>query len=226
MRIGMIGTGVVARTLGGRLAELGHDVMLGSRDREGALEGRALGSDQTLGSWLQDRPRVRHGTFAEAAAHGELLVNATSGLHSQEALAAAGSGHVADKILIDVANPLDFSAGMPPTLGIANTTSLGEELQKQLPETRVVKTLNTVSAAAMIDPTAVRGGAHTMFVCGNDQAAKDEVVGYLEDWFGWQDVLDLGDISGARGMEMYLPLWVRAMLTLQSPLFNVSVVRA
>ncbi len=165
-----------------------------------------------------------HGTFAQAAGHGEVVVNATAGVASLEALAAAGADRLAGKVLIDVANPLDFSHGMPPTLAFCNDQSLGERIQASFPDTRVVKTLNTVNADAMVDPTRVPG-SHTMFLCGNDDGAKAEVAELLAS-FGWppDDVMDLGDISGARAMEMYLPLWLRIAAPRGAWHFNVKVV--
>src|SRR5215208_5002873 len=163
--------------------------------------------------------------FEEAAAHGELIVNATNGEHSLAALAQAGNDNLRGKVLVDVTNPLDFSRGRPPTLSVCNDDSLGEQIQRAHPEARVVKTLNTVNANVMVDPSLVPGD-HDIFVSGNDQGAKDEVVALLES-FGWlrEHILDLGDITTARGPEMYLPLWLRLFGAAGVPNFNIRVVR-
>ena len=124
-----------------------------------------------------------------------------------------------------MANPLDFSQGMPPSLIVCNTDSLGEQIQRNFPEVKVVKTLNTMNAHLMVNPAQVDNGDHHIFISGNDQAAKDEVTSYLKDWFGWKHVIDLGDITTARGTEMILPIWVRLMGTLQTPMFNFKIVQ-
>ena len=177
----------------------------------------ASGSNRTLG--------VRIGTFAEAAQHGEMVINATSGMGSLHALQQGGADHLEGKILMDISNPLDFSQGMPPTLSVVNTDSLGEQIQRAFPAVKVVKTLNTITASLMVDPRQLAGGNHTLFVSGNDAAAKAQVVEWLADWFGWQYVIDLGDIATARGTEMYLPLWLRLWGALGTGVFNIQVVK-
>src|SRR5262249_26772158 len=147
------------------------------------------------------------GTFADAAAFGEMVFNCTGGGVSLQALEAAGAKNLEGKPLVDVANPLDVSKGMPPTLSIVNTDSLGERIQKAFPGARVVKALNTLNAWLMLNPGALTGETD-LPICGNDKAAKDQVKKLLES-FGWKSILDLGDITGARGMEMWLPLWIR-----------------
>jgi predicted dinucleotide-binding enzyme len=217
MRIAMLGTGGVGRTLATKLVSLGHEVRMGSRQAGGVA---ATG-------WVQESgERASEGTFEDAAAFGELAVNATAGARSLEALAAAGADNLAGKVLLDVANPLDFSGGMPPTLAVCNDDSLGERIQRDFPDTRVVKSLNTVNASVMVDPASVPG-SHTLFVAGDDAAAKAEVAELLES-FGWPraDLLDLGDIGAARGMEMYLPLWLRLFAAVDTAQLNVRVVRA
>ena len=163
--------------------------------------------------------------FAVAAAHAELIVNATNGEHSLAALAQAGEENLRGKVLVDVANPLDFSRGRPPTLSVCNDDSLAEQIQRANPEVRVVKTLNTVNANVMVEPSLVPG-EHNLFVSGDDADAKAEVVDLLES-FGWQRdlILDLGDITTARGPEMYLPLWLRLFGAVGAPNFNIHVVR-
>lgn len=206
---------------------MGHDVTIGTRDVERT---RAHTEPSPYGVpafsvWQQEHPAVRLGTFAGAARHGELVINATGGTVSLAALQLAGEAALGDKLLLDVSNPLDFSHGMPPTLSICNTDSVGEQLQRAFPALKVVKALNTVTAPLMVDPGSVAGGDHTLFLCGNDAAAKAQVRGWLEDWFGWRDFVDLGDISGARGTEMYLPLWLRLWGALGTGMFNVKVIR-
>jgi predicted dinucleotide-binding enzyme len=227
MRIGVLGTGAVGQAIAEKVASLDQDVMIGTRDPAEALSRTT--SDRSwvpaFGEWHRTHEDVQVGTFAEAAAYGELVVNGTSGSASLEALEAAGAENLEGKILIDIANPLDVSHGMPPSLLVVNTDSLGEQIQRAFPGARVVKTLNTVTARVMVEPGEVGDGEHTMFVCGNDPSAKDEVTRVLKDWFGWRDVLDLGDITNARGMEMYVSLWIRLWGGLGIPMFNVKVVR-
>jgi len=202
MRIGVLGTGVVGRTIAGKLRELDHDVLIGSR---------TTGDDAV--------------PFAGAAAHGELVFNCTHGNASLEALNAAGAENLAGKVLVDVANVLVFSEGEPPVIGLSVEDSLGEQIQRAFPEAKVVKALNTVNADVMVDPGMVPG-EHDMFISGNDAAAKAQVADLLQS-FGWpaERILDLGDITGARGQELYVALWVRLMGAVESPAFNIHVAR-
>ncbi|WP_346926476.1 NADP oxidoreductase, partial [uncultured Arthrobacter sp.] len=163
-------------------------------------------------------------TFADAAARADVVVNATNGAGSLEALAAAGAENLGGKVLMDVANPLDFSQGFPPSLNPVNTDSLGEQIQRAFPEARVVKTLNTMNASVMVDPVSVAGGGHSVFVSGNDADAKGVVSGLLKD-FGHRDIIDLGDITTARGAEMVLPIWVRIWGVLGTGAFNFKIAR-
>lgn len=215
MRIGILGTGVVGKTLATKLAKLGNDVRMGSR---------AAGGEKAR-AWVKEAGgKSSEGTFADAAAHGEMVFNCTSGMASLEALKAAGAKNLEGKTVVDVANPLDFSRGMPPTLSVCNTDSLGEQIQRAFPAARVVKSLNTVNANVMVDPSLVPG-VHDMFVSGNDAKAKAQVIDLLKAGFGWKEVIDLGDISGARAQEMHLALWLRLFITLQTPNVNVRVAR-
>ena len=206
---------MAGRAIATRLAGLGHAVMMGSRtpDNEQARQW-AEGAGNGAGS----------GTFADAAAHGEIVFNCTAGLVSLDALAAAGADNLDGKVLIDVANPLDFSRGLPPALAITDT-SLGEQIQNRFPGARVVKALNTMNCEVMVEPSTVPG-SHVVFICGNADSAKREVR-FLLGSFGWPDdsILDLGDISAARGTEMFLPLWLRLYGSLGTGRFNVAVVR-
>ena len=215
MRIGILGTGVVGQTLGTRLVTLGDDVRIGSR----------TAGNETAREWVtQSGDQASEGTFADAAAHGEMVFNCTPGMVSLEVLNAAGSRNLGGKILVDVSNPLDFSKGMPPTLSVCNTDSVGEQIQRAFPAAKVVKTLNTVTAMVMVNPSLIPG-VHKMFVSGNNSAAKAEVINLLKSGFGWKEVMDLGDIAGARAQEMILPLWLRLYMTLQTPNVNIHVAR-
>ena len=226
MKIGVLGTGMVGQAIAGRLAELGHDVMVGTRDVAATLAKTEPGmmGNPPFSLWQQDHKQVKLGTFAEAAAHGELLFNCTSGHVALDALKLADAANLNHKVLIDISNPLDFSRGMPPSLFVCNTDSLGEQIQRAFPQARVVKALNTVNAQVMIHPEMVAGGDHSIFLCGNDARAKAQVEQILHS-FGWRDILDLGDITGARGMEMMMPTWLALMGVLQTPAFNYKVVR-
>ena len=226
MRFGILGTGVVGKTLAGRLDGMGHEVMVGTRDPEDTLsrtEPDQYGNPP-FSAWQQEHPHVRLGAFEEAAAHSEMVINATAGVVSLEALEMAGEENVNGKILIDVSNALDFSRGMPPTLFVSNTDSLGERIQRRFPEASVVKTLHTMNAYLMVDPAQLAGADHTVFVCGDDAGAKAEVTELLQS-FGWQDVIDLGDITSSRGTEMLMPIWLRLFGALQKPVFNFRIVR-
>jgi 8-hydroxy-5-deazaflavin:NADPH oxidoreductase len=227
MQIGIFGTGTVGQTIAGALAAKGHDVMIGTRD-PGATLARDTGnvaSRTPFRDWQRDHPSVKLGTFAEAARFGGAIVNATSGSGALPALEGAGADAMGDKIMLDLSNPLDFSKGMPPTLSVCNTDSLGEQLQRAFPRVRIVKTLNTLTAALMVSPASVADGDHSLFVCGNDADAKASVKRWLGEWFGWRDVIDVGDITTARGTEMLLPLWLRLWGALGTPMFNFKVVR-
>src|SRR3989442_7084043 len=210
MKVGVLGTGVVGQTLSAKLADLRNEVTIGTRDVDAALARTepAHPWEQAFPDWHSQNPAVKVGTFAEAAAHGEIVLNATAGKASLEALGAAGAENLDGKVLIDVANPLDTSGGMP-LLSVSNDDSLGEQIQRAFPSVRVVKTLNTVTAAVMVDPQGVGDGDHHLFVSGDDAEAKAEVTRLVEEWFGWRNVIDLGDITTARGPEMYVALWIR-----------------
>lgn len=227
MKIAVLGTGMVGRTLATKLVALGHDVLIGTRDPKNTLartEKDQMGNPP-YAEWAKENSKVKLATFAEAAAHGEVVFNALNGNATLDALRAAGESNLAGKILVDISNPLDFSQGFPPSLFVSNTDSLGEQVQKALPQTKVVKTLNIVNAYLMVDPRQLASGDLTMIVSGNDAAAKTTVTGILKDWFGWKDVIDLGDISTARGTEMLLPAWVRLWGALKTPMFGFRVVR-
>jgi predicted dinucleotide-binding enzyme len=201
MRIGVLGTGMVGRAISGKLAELGHDVRVGSRT---AGDGKVV--------------------FADAAAHGEILFNCTAGSASLEALTAAGADNLDGKTLIDVSNALAFSGG-GPALFVDTTESLGERIQAAFPAARVVKAFNTMNCTVMVDPASVPGD-HVVFVCGNDDSAKAEARALIGE-IGWPEprIVDLGDLTAARGTEMYVMLWVRLMGALGGPQFNIAIER-
>lgn len=225
MKLGVFGTGPVGQTVADKLCELGHAVFVGTRDPASTLARTAPDSfgNPPFKVWRDKHPSIEFGTFAQAAAHGELLVNATSGMGALEALKAAGE-NLSEKVLIDISNPLDFSKGMPPSLSVCNTDSLGEQIQRAFPTVKVVKTLNTMNCYLMVGPRQLAGGDHTVFVSGNDPSAKQRVTELLQT-FGWQDIVDLGDITTARGTEMMLPIWVRAWAATKSPMFSFKLVR-
>jgi predicted dinucleotide-binding enzyme len=217
MEIGVLGTGMVGRTIATKLASLGHEIRMGSRK---------AGNEDAV-AWVTEAGKgASEGTFADAAQFGELVLNCTAGVASVDALTAAGADNLADKVLVDIANPLDFSQGMPPTLAVCNDDSLGERIQATFPEARVVKTLNTMNCQVMVDPARVPG-EHSVFVSGDDDSAKREVTALLGG-FGWpkERIIDLGGISTARGTEMYLPLWLSLYGQLQTGDFNIGVIRA
>jgi predicted dinucleotide-binding enzyme len=226
MRVAVLGTGGVGQTLAAKVASLGHEVMMGTRDVQESLARTEAGWGAIpLSQWQAEHPDVKLGTFAEAAAHAEVIFNAVSGAGSLDALKSAGEENLDGKVLIDVANPLDFSRGMPPTLFVTNDDSLGEQIQRAFPAARVVKSLNTVNAGVMVDPKQLAGGDHTMFVCGNDHNAKTDVTRILMEWFGWTNLIDLGDITGARGQEMLVALWLRLSMALGTPAVSLKVVQ-
>jgi NADPH-dependent F420 reductase len=226
MKVAVLGTGMVGRALASRLAELGHEVTVGTRDVEATMartEADAMGNPP-YADWAHGHPQVALATFADATAGAELVVNATSGDVSIAALEAAGRDHLAGTVLLDVANPLDFSQGFPPSLFVSNTDSLAEQIQAAFPEARVVKSLNTMNADLMADPRRLADGDHTVFVSGDDDAAKQVVTELLRS-FGHTDVIDLGDLSTARGTESLLPVWVRLYGVLGVPAFQFKIVR-
>ena len=218
MKIAVLGTGSVGQAIAGRLLELGHDVTVGTRDPEATRS-----NSESFVAWHGSHGGASLATFAEAAAAAELVVNATSGPGALPALESAGADNLAGKVVIDISNPLDFSAGFPPTLFVKDTDSLAEQIQRAFPQARVVKTLNTLTAALMVNPGDL-GADSSVFVSGNDDAAKATVTELLQS-FGHTDVIDLGDITTARGPEMLLPVWLRLMGALGTPTFNFKIVR-
>ena len=212
MKVGVLGSGMVAQGLSARLAELGHNVVIGTRDA------------YKLRGWQSSNQRVLIGSFAETAAHGDMVINATNGTGSLNALTMAGEQNLFGKILIDVSNPLDFTNGFPPSLTVFGTDSLGEQIQRAFPMARVVKTLNTVTARVMTHPLEVAGGDHHVFISANDADAKAQVMELLRS-FGWIHIFDLGDLSTARGTEAYQLLWVRLYGAMNTGMINIKLMK-
>jgi predicted dinucleotide-binding enzyme len=197
-QVGVLGTGEVGRRLAMGFRSRDHDVMIGSRDPD----------KPELREWLSgDGAGIRGGTFAETAAHGELLVLAVLGDAVEEVIAAAGPQNFSGKVVIDTTNPLDSSGGFPPKLSITGEDSLGERVQRWLPDARVVKAFNTIGNALFVDPS-FREGEPTMLIVGDDGPAKRTVTAVLND-FGWSDVVDLGGIQGSRELEAICIAWVK-----------------
>jgi len=217
MRIAVLGTGVVGTAVGRRLVETGHEVRMGSRTE---------GNEKALAFVAAAGGGASQGTFADAAEYGEVVVNATGGLVSIDALTAAGAANLAGKVVLDISNPLDFSGGFPPVVRQEGGLSLGEQIQAAFPEARVVKTLNTMNADVMVHPRAL-SGPHSVFVAGDDADAK-AVARDLLLGFGWtsDEVVDAGGIAASRGLELYLPLWLSLMGSFGTPSFNIAVVHA
>ena len=230
MKIAVIGTGAVGKTIGSKLLELNHDVMIGTRNvsEKLAVNTKDKTGNPPFSEWLNANSKAKFGTFAEAAAFGEIIFNATNGSNSVKALILAGAKNLRGKVLIDIANPLDFSNGMPPSLlpGLNNTNSLAEEIQKTFPDVYVVKTLNTMWSGLMVNPNLIGNGDHINFICGNSPQAKSKVQKLLNQ-FGWlnENIMDLGDITGARATESVLPIWLRIMDATKSGVFNFKIVR-
>ncbi|HTL82538.1 MAG TPA: NAD(P)-binding domain-containing protein [Bacteroidia bacterium] len=216
MKIGILGTGAVGKTIGTRLVALGHEVKMGSRT---AANEKAMEWVKTSGK------NASTGTFADAASFGEIVFNCTKGEVALDALRLVGKENLKNKILIDVSNPLDFSKGFPPSLTVCNTDSMGEMIQREFPETKVVKSLNTMNCAIMLDPAKVAGD-HSVFVSGNDKDAKEQVKKFLESC-GWKgsNIYDLGDITSSRGVEQLLPFWVRMYGAFGHANFNFNIVK-
>lgn len=220
MKIAVLGTGSVGETIGSALIAKGHQVKMGSR----------TASNEKAAEWVKKiGTNALQGTFADAAAFGEIIFNATKGENSIDALKQAGATNLKGKILIDIANPLDFSNGIPPSLlpSLSNTNSLGEEIQKTFPDVKVVKTLNTMWCGIMVNPAIIGGGDHVNYLCGNNADAKATVKNLLVDNFGWKEenLLDLGDITNARGTEAVLPIWLRVYMATHNGAFNFKIVK-
>ena len=220
MNIGILGTGMVGEALGTALVKKGHHVKLGSRTAVNSV----------AAAWVDmNGNNASQGTFADAANFGEVIFLCLNGEHTKNALEMAGPGSFSGKLVLDVTNPLDFSKGMPPTMipSMSNTTSLGEQVQAYLPQAKVVKVLNTITAKLMTDASLVNGGDSNLLMCGNDAGGKQEAKDFLSQQFGWKqdNIVDLGDITAARATEAYVILWLRIMMANGSPMFNIKIVK-
>ncbi len=226
MKIAVLGTGMVGRAHAAKLIQLGHDVTVGTKD---VAKTMAIKEPDQMGNppysvWQKERPQIKLAPFTDAVNGADLVLEALHGAIAVEVLKTLEAGLV-DKVLIDIANPLDFSKGMPPSLFVSNTESLGEQIQNALPKTRIVKTFNTMNAMLQVNPQQLAGGEHHIFVSGNDSDAKMKVRELLER-YGWKHIIDLGDITTARGTEMMMPMWLRLWGSLKTPMFNYKIVTA
>ena len=216
MKHAVLGTGMVGQAIAGKLVAKGHQARMGARDAR----------NEKAAVWVKQAGKnASHGSYADAAAFGEVVWLCTKGDGSLDALRAAGAANLEGKLLVDISNPLDFSKGMPPSLFVSNTDSLGEQIQRAFPEAKVVKTLNTLTCSLMVDPAQLAGGDHHVFMSGNDAGAKQQATAILKGDFGWREVIDLGDLSTARGTESLLPLWVRLYGVFGNASFNFKIVR-
>lgn len=227
MNIAVLGTGMVGRAIAARFAELGHQVAIGTRDPQATFartEPDGMGTPP-FSQWAAEHTNVPLKPYAEVAQGADLVVNATSGEGSMPALQAVGAANLNGKVILDIANPLDFSAGFPPTLFVSNTDSLAEQIQRAFPSARVVKSLNTMNCLVMVNPQRF-SEEHDVFVAGEDAAAKETVKSLLRD-IGWKDsrITDLGGLRAARGTEMFLPLWLSLMQANGTGDFNIRIVR-
>jgi len=227
MKIAILGTGAVGQNLASKLRELGHEVYMATRnpeDTKARTEANPM-SGSSFQDWYVNNQHVHVVAYGDLPKDADMVLNATSGQHSLDALNAVGTDKLSGKTILDLANPLDFSQGMPPTLTVCNTDSLGEQIQLAFPESKVVKSLNTVNFGLMTNPSLVPED-HNLFVSGNDESSKKQVIDLLAQ-LGWQkqNILDLGDIKTARGTEMMLPFWINLMGKFGTPLFNFKLVK-
>jgi predicted dinucleotide-binding enzyme len=226
MKVGILGTGSVGRALAEGFVREGHDVLVGTRDLDELMartEPDRMGTPP-FAAWLAEQTGVRAGPFAAVGEHAELLVNATLGSASVDVLRAAALADAPGRIVIDASNALDHSGGFPPSLFVVNTDSLAEQIQREFPDARVVKAWNTMTASLMTNPGLLAGGDHSIPICGNDDDARRQVAELLRS-FGWRDVVDLGDLTAARGMEAYVLFWLGLYGATGSPLVNTKIVR-
>lgn len=218
IKIAVLGTGIVGRTIAEKLDQLGHDVTIGTRDVQKTMQ-----ENEAYAAWASSHSNVHTMPFVEGAANADLLFNCIGGMVTMDALNGIGEKTLGNKVLVDLSNPLDFSNGMPPSLGVVNTDSIGEQIQRGFPNLKVVKSLNTMNTALMVNPGMLKGD-HNVFVCGNDEASKNTTLDLLKS-FGWREdlIIDLGDITNSRGTEMILPIWLRLWGALGTAEFNFHI---
>ncbi len=223
-KIGVLGTGMVGRAHAEKLSELGYDVAVGTRDVSKTLSVAKTDESGNIpfAQWQRKHAGVKLMPFAEAARHGEMVIEAISGEAALKTLSGI-AGELEGKVLIDIANALEFSGGTPSLL-VSNTDSLGEQIQKALPATKVIKMFNSVTAELQVDPKRLAGGDHDVFISGNDAKAKAAATS-LAKTYGWKNIIDLGDLTGARSQEMLLPMWMRLWDTLKTEMFNFKIVK-
>lgn len=220
MNIGVLGTGTVGEAIATALTQKGYNVRMGSRNM----------NNEKAETWLKkSNDHASIGNFEDAAVFGELVFVCLNGAYALDVLQNIEPESLAGKIIVDITNPLDFTKGMPPQIleGLGNSNSLGEEIQKVLPHSFVVKTLNTVNYKLMVDARVVNKGDHHLFICGNDMDAKNKVKHLLVDIFHWQPdrLVDLGSIKSSRAIEAIVPFWVLVYQSLGTPLFNFKIVQ-
>lgn len=220
MNIGVLGTGTVGEAIATALTEKGFNVRMGSRTPD----------NEKAAAWVKkSNDHATQGDFNDAAAFGEIVFVCLNGSYALDVIRSLATDTVEGKIIVDITNPLDFTHGMPPRIieGLGNATSLGEEIQKALPNSFVVKTLNTVNYKLMVNAKVVNGGDHHLFVCGDDTESKNKVKHFLVDHFNWKadHMVDLGGIQASRAVEAIVPFWVLVYQALGTPLFNFKVVQ-
>jgi predicted dinucleotide-binding enzyme len=227
MKVAILGTGMVGRIIAIKVNQLGHQATIGTRDPEKTLANTSKDNygNPPYKDWSKDHQKIGLADFATAVSGADVIFNCTSGQASLSAIELASKGGIDGKTLIDIANPLDFSKGMPPSLNPVNTDSLGEQIQRKFPALKVVKALNSMNAGIMVNPGKIKGDHH-VFICGNDDQAKAIASGMLKS-FGWKEsmIIDLGDITNARGTEMLLPIWLRLWQALGTAEFNFHIQR-
>lgn len=223
MKIAVLGTGMVGRAHAARLGELGHEVRVGTKDVGATLASTTAGyTGETYAQWQEAHPGVELRTFADAAADAALVISALNGDAVVQVLGGLADV-LAGRTLVDASNPLDFSSGRL-ALTVCNDDSLGEQVQRALPDTKVVKGFCTTTAPVQVNPAGLGGGEHDMFIAGDDTEAKQAVTGLMRE-YGWQTIHDLGGIIESRALEMMLPAWVALMNALGTAEFNYRIVR-
>jgi predicted dinucleotide-binding enzyme len=220
MKVGVLGTGVVGEAIASALVARDNFVMMGSRKA----------NNEKSAAWVKKNSKYASaGTFNEAASFADIIFICLSGEYTLDVVKDLNDQNLRNKIIVDITNPLDFTRGMPPRIleNLGNSTSLGEEIQNLLPDSYVVKTLNTVNYKLMVDARLINNGDHNLFVCGNNLDAKNKVMHLLVDSFHWKAdrLIDLGGIEMSRCVEAIVPFWVAVYQKLGTPLFNFKIVQ-